>query len=212
MSRQGARSRMPVLLLLCVNFLLAGLIALEIRRPELFVRQAEMPLDVIPAAGSGATPATARLQPVATGETAFAAIATRPLFSPTRRPSEAAPDGPTGPVSADLSAYTVTGIVNSADGGVAILEKSGGAPGQGLVLGLGDTIEGWTLDEIHEDRIVVLKDGERQELVLRKDKARPRARTRTRRAQPGAQQPAQTPRRLQPRAPEVQQQRQQTGQ
>lgn len=210
MSRQDTGSRMPVLILLLVNLVLGGLIALEIRQPELFVRRAAILVDAIPPSDSGATPATTRLQPITIGEAAFAAIATRPLFSPDRRPSEDAADSSTGPVSADLSAYAVTGVVTSADGGVAILEKSGGAPGPGLVLSPGDTIEGWTLDEILDDRVVVVKDGERQELMLRKDEARPRARTR--RAQPGTQQPAQTPRRILPRAPEVQQQQQQLQQ
>lgn len=205
MKRGGTQSRMFLLLLLGVNLLLAALILQEIRDPDLFVQRTVMPAGAIIPADSGATPTTTRLAPIVTGEAAFAAIATRPLFSPTRRPPEGSVDSPTGPVSSDLSGYVVTGIVTSADGGVAILEKSGGVPGRepGLVLSPGDTIEGWTLEEIQDDRIVLLKDGEREELALRKDEARPRAR-RPRAGAPGA-----APRRVLPRAPELQQPRQQ---
>lgn len=207
MKRRGASPRMHVWLLLGANLLLAGLILLEIRDPDRFVRRTSIPAGAVVPADSGATPATPRLAPVATGEAAFAAITTRPLFSPTRRPSEDATGSPTGPVSSDLSGYAVTGIVTSADGGVAILEKSGGAPGQepGLVVHPGDTIEGWAVNEIHEDRIAVTKDGERQELMLRKDVPRPR----TRRPRAGTQPQAPAPRRILPRAPEVRQQPQQ---
>lgn len=208
MTRHGTPPRTLLWLLLGVNVLLAGAIFLEFRNPDLFVRRVAAPAGAIQPADSGATPATTRLAPVVTGEAAFAAIAARPLFSPTRRPPEGSADGPTGPVSSDLSGYAVTGIVTSADGGVAILEKTGVAAGQepGLILSPGDTIEGWTVDAIREDRVVVLKDGERQELILRKDDDRPRLQ------RPRAATPAPAPRRLLPRAPELQQQRPQQPQ
>lgn len=202
MKRGGVQSRIFLLLLLGINLLLASLVLQEISDPDMFVRRTVLPAGAIIPADSGATPTTSRLAPIITGEAAFAAIATRPLFSPTRRPPEGSTDSTTGPISSDLSGYVVTGVVTSADGGVAILEKSGGAAKQepGLVLGIGDTIESWTLEEVREDRIVLLKDGEREELMLRKDGVRPR----TRRPRAGA--PATAPRRILPRAPELQQQ------
>jgi hypothetical protein len=77
----------------------------------------------------------------------FGAIAARPLFSPTRRPDAA--QAATG----IAARYRLLGIAIAANARHALLAPVNG--GAALELAEGDSIDGWTLRKIADDRIVL---------------------------------------------------------
>jgi general secretion pathway protein N len=110
----------------------------------------------------------ARLGPPEDRE-AYASVIERPLFRPQRKPPEAEPDTPeplpeTQPavdlVGLDLSAVVITPAVVSAwvrDNKAQELKR----------VRLGDELEGWAVKDILSDRLVLERQGERNELLLR---------------------------------------------
>jgi hypothetical protein len=110
----------------------------------------------------------ARLAPPEDRE-AYASVTERPLFRPQRKPAEAEPDAPeavpeTQPgvdlAGLDLSAVVITPAVVSAwvrDNKAQELKR----------VRLGDELEGWAVKDILSDRLVLERQGERNELLLR---------------------------------------------
>lgn len=125
----------------------------------------------LPPDGGGGLASTedpfARLGPPELRE-AYASVTERPLFRPQRKPPEAEPDTPeplpeTQPavdlVGLDLSAVVITPAVVSA----WVRDKA-----QELKrVRLGDELEGWAVKDILSDRLVLERQGERNELLLR---------------------------------------------
>ena len=110
----------------------------------------------------------ARLAPPEDRE-AYASVTERPLFRPQRKPAEAEPEAPEPAQGAqpavdlaglDLSAVVITPAVVSA----WVRDNKG----QELKrVRLGDELEGWAVKDILRDRLVLERQGERNELVLR---------------------------------------------
>lgn len=110
----------------------------------------------------------ARLAPPEDRE-AYASVTERPLFRPQRKPPEAEPDAPeplaeaqpaVDLVGLDLSAVVITPAVVSAwvrDSKAQELKR----------VRLGDELEGWAVKDILSDRLVLERQGERNELLLR---------------------------------------------
>jgi hypothetical protein len=96
---------------------------------------------VAPAVSTPA-PTLALLPPLAS----FAAIVERPLFSPSRR----APPGATGTLGASIeSRYRLIGIVATGPKKKAFV----GEGARRLEIAEGDTLDGWTVTEIGQDRV-----------------------------------------------------------
>lgn len=100
---------------------------------------------------------------------AYASVTERPLFRPQRKPAEAEPEvaepppeaqTPADLASLDLSAVVITPAVVSAwvrDNKAQELKR----------VRLGDELTGWVVKDIQSDRLVVERQGERNELLLR---------------------------------------------
>ena len=177
MKRRPSRARAAILPLLAIILLLGALLALELRDPDLFVRGLAVSGGAAPATEPVPTdPAGARSIHKMPGEASFAAISLRPLFSPTRRPPEQATTAAEAPTSNKAPSFDLTGIVSSGEGDVAIFEPARKASrrGPGVVVRVGDTIEGWAVEAIEFEarRVVLTKDGERLEMEQKADETR----------------------------------------
>lgn len=145
-----------------------------------------------------ATPRAQQQDPVSAPppESRFEVIALRPLFNPDRLPpeEEAAPEPETSGNS--VPDMTVTGIIMAGDEGVAILEPSRpGSKDQRLMVRKGDRVQGWKVEKIEADRILLSKGDETVDLKLKKDES-PAQRQPNR--QPNAQQNQQRQRAIPP--------------
>jgi len=132
-------------------------------------------LAVLPVA-SGETGATGQYDPPP--ESMFLVIDSRPLFSPGRRPPEAAPvdtGGDSAPVTS-LEGLVLTGIIGADNERVAIVEPiaAGARSDEPMSVRVGDKLRGWTVESIGSDRLVVTNGGARQELELVNDQGRRR--------------------------------------
>jgi hypothetical protein len=211
--RRPARKRALAALLLLACLLGAGMLALQREYPDLMVRRlsllGESPIAQIPANAPGSgLPAAGQPNIQPPPESRFAVIALRPLFTPGRRPA----DEPSSP--ADTTAggpptgLLVTGIVMAGEDSVAIIEpeRPGPQADAALVARIGDSVRGWTIEEIEPGVVVLVRDGTRHELPLI-DEDNPRRRAVPRRAPASNQlrpaplpgQPRQTPATPQPR-------------
>ena len=94
----------------------------------------------------------------------FAAIAVRPLFSDTRRPSPLAEK--TKPKKAEpppkAIKFSLVGIVLSADDHMALLQKK--HPKELILVAKGERIDGWLVETIMPDR-VVFRNGKVQKVI-----------------------------------------------
>jgi len=202
----GRRVLVVVLLLACV--LGGGLLAKQRENPNLMVRRLSLVDAPLPEQSSGATREPGQpAAPPQPAERNFAVIALRPLFTPGRRPPPDQPAVP-GPVASpkELPAVILTGIVRAGDDSLAIVEPArvSAQSNQALTLRVGDSLGGWVVEAIGEDRLVLIQGDERRELELKEDETRRRPvptrkdRTKTRRQPnqqpPRAIQPAQPPR------------------
>lgn len=113
------------------------------------------------AADAGAPASPPRL-PVLGPVEDYDAIATRPLFSPTRRPTEAPPQAAAGPENPD--GILLTGVVLAPSGKLALVrtpdEK---APRQ---VSQGQRVLDWTVEKIFTDRIVLRAGARTVEIKL----------------------------------------------
>ena len=86
----------------------------------------------------------------------FAAIGERPPFSATRRSIGSASGDDTALV---LGRYRLSGVVVAPSARSMILS---GSDNRSLVVAEGETVDGWTVDEITAERVVFTSDGRRQ--------------------------------------------------
>jgi general secretion pathway protein N len=125
-----------------------------------------------PAAAAGDTPAPLPLGPGLTtpGEDSFAVIIERPLFSPSRRPAEAAPAAApeaveaVAPVEVPLD-FALVGTVVSGDERVALVTTL--ADGKIVQVRERGEVLGWTALLIEDGRAVFRRGKAEEELVLR---------------------------------------------
>jgi general secretion pathway protein N len=122
----------------------------------------------------------------------FTETLARPLFMDTRRPpepgeepvAEEAPPPEPPKATAKLAGLELSGIVITSKARVALIRKV--RAGELLRLSVGEQVDGWTIDAIRPDRVILRKNEIVEELVL-KDKARQRRDRRRRDARPTAQ-------------------------
>jgi hypothetical protein len=106
-------------------------------------------------------PAMAGLPPL----TNFAATVERPLFSPSRRPAASAPAAAPG----TESRYRLLGIVASGTKKTAFVADNA----RRAELGVGDTLDGWTVKEIRQDRVTLASPTGEMVLKLKTAPAEP---------------------------------------
>jgi general secretion pathway protein N len=106
-------------------------------------------------------PASSTLPPIES----FAEVTRRPLFSPTRQPP---PPEVVKDTQGNSTTIALLGIIISDDGRIALIEY--GRPPALARLKEGQAVEGWTLQSILPDRIV-LQHGTTEQEVRLKDRA-----------------------------------------
>ena len=117
----------------------------------------------------------ARLSPPEPRDT-YAAVIERPLFRPERKPPDPDENEPEQPEPEPETATTLDGMDLSAvviTGGVTSAWVKPPGSGDLIRLRLGDDLEGWSVKEIQPDRLVLERQGERDELPLRDFTAAP---------------------------------------
>ena len=137
---------------------------------------------------------------------AFEEIVARPPFTPGRRPVETAGDGDGAPAKASpdngrqsLATMRVSAILNDNEQMTALIEKGDGGA---FTLREGGKLEGWRVNEIRDDRIVLALGGRHREMLVYRFEPVPDARE-ARRPADGRRRPERpplTPRRAAPRA------------
>jgi len=98
----------------------------------------------------------------------YSVVAERPIFAEDRRPAkgdvavkeEPPPEEPTPAPEYDLTAIVLTPTIKT-----ALVKKAGDGTVERVLEG--DVLEGWTLAQIREDRIILERQGEKNTLVLR---------------------------------------------
>lgn len=99
----------------------------------------------------------------------FSAIAQRPLFRPDRRPEPepvvTEPERPVTPVVTNDNPpdFIVVGVVTGPEGRGAATVRDGSETRR---VYSGDTVQGWRVDTINRDGIVVTRDGQRWSLPI----------------------------------------------
>ena len=122
----------------------------------------------------------------------FSEIASRPLFVPSRRPSEPVPgDAAEDRGGAASGAITLVGTVVSSGGRLAILQY--GTPPRLARLSEGQRLQSWTVQSIAADRVVLRNGDEMRELRFKAKPSpaagrKPRSATPTDAAPPGGNQ------------------------
>lgn len=102
----------------------------------------------------------------------YAAIAERPLFSPTRRPAEPAPDTAPSQPRKSLARFVLSGvIIVSPEEKIALLRESKSPSAQRL--SEGDEIAGWRIDKILPDRVILISGDKTAEIELWSDRQPP---------------------------------------
>lgn len=122
----------------------------------------------------------------------------RPLFTETRRPPEMESNGlqvtPSPVAAASAASFTVSAIVITDNERAVLLVHP--QSGELTRVAEGETIAGWRLDRVENDRAVFSKDGDTREAVLRTfGPPPPRRPPRSARALPGINAPDRAPRR-----------------
>lgn len=147
------RALVGALFAACCGF--AALIALEWTMPD-ETPAADAALSAGDAAQAAAAPKSFVLAPLQS----FSAVAERPLFAPDRRPPPQAAADSLGA----WSALVLAGIVITPSSRQALIAH--GNPPSIVHLEEGQTVDGWTVQSIAADRIVVANGGEKHELRL----------------------------------------------
>jgi general secretion pathway protein N len=161
-SLAGQRGAALLLALLCCA--LAAIIAIELGGDA--GGAATPSLDAAPARPLPPLPAAFGLPPLSS----YAEVAERPLFSATRRrrPEEAGQD-----LLGKSSSFVLVGVVISQAGRVALVQH--GHPGELARLGEGQAVEGWAVQSILPDRVVLQHGATEYELKLKDLPAAPGA-------------------------------------
>jgi type II secretory pathway component PulC len=106
---------------------------------------------------------------------AYAAIAQRPLFSPTRRPLDSAPATAASQPRKSLAKFVLTGvIIVSAEEKIALIQEAKSPAVQRL--SEGQSIAGWRIEKILPDRVTLVSGDETAEIPLWSDQAPPQPR------------------------------------
>jgi hypothetical protein len=163
MMRPARHQLVPaVLLSLCLGF--AGVIYIELDQP---------PLDSIAKAAPAAPRAAAAPASDAPGFTmppvrAYTEVVERPLFSETRRQSV---DSPVAPVDPRSSAFNLVGTIISAREHRALIEH--GQPPRLERVGEGQDIDGWSVESIRADRVILTRADARLEVKVKDEPGPP---------------------------------------
>lgn len=104
----------------------------------------------------------------------------RPLFVEGRRPTPEQPDAPAADPEQALNVM-LTGIVITERGRLANFRA--GTDARARVLGVGEFLDDWRIDEILPDRVILSSGGRREELLLKRDERDEAARQRRTRAE-----------------------------
>jgi hypothetical protein len=154
--------------------LLAGLCAVLGGRvyDEWQALQDPVRIDAPPAAAaSAAVPSTAAQPLTPPAPASFAALLERPLFSPTRRPPQAAPAPPPEPAAQAPPEppqqpidFSLAGVVISGASRVALVQML--ADGHVVQVAEGDEVDGWKAVTIDAQRAVFRRGDSEQELAL----------------------------------------------
>lgn len=150
------QSRRLLLLLLALCCGLAAIIFVEVTAPP-----PPVPAALVPPATIAANPADARsasfsLPPL----TAYAEVAQRPLFSETRRPAPESADS--DPAAANFS--LVGTIISGGDRRALVAH---GQPPRTERLVEGQSVDGWTVESILDDRVVLRRVDTRLEVKVK---------------------------------------------
>jgi hypothetical protein len=94
---------------------------------------------------------------------AYAPVVERPLFSPSRRPPVAAAPSP-AVAPARGGELTLRGVVLSPHKRIALIETEGAREPRWLAEG--ETLQGWTVEEVHAGHIVLSDAGATRQLAL----------------------------------------------
>jgi type II secretory pathway component PulC len=159
-----SRHQLVPLLLLALCLGLAGVIYVELDQP---------PIDAIAKAAPGPSRETMGTSRDSPGFSmpplrGYAEVLERPLFSETRRPSVAAAVAPADPRSAD---FNLVGIVISAHERHALIEH--GQPPRLERVSEGQDIDGWSVESIKSDRVVLARADQRFEVKAKDGPAPP---------------------------------------
>ena len=156
-----------ILFLGLAGAVLAGAVAYELRQPPVSAPS----LRGGAAAPPGKASAKATPLPRADNVRSYDVISNRPLFSETRRPPDHAGENAPDVDSEVLRHVGLTGVVITPERKTALI-YSQKSPAM-LNLQEGESFEGWRLDKVLQDRIVLSHGGETAEIVIW-DKSRPR--------------------------------------
>jgi general secretion pathway protein N len=135
--------------------------------PALDVPRSE-PAPAVPQDDENATDTLTELAPPESRE-AYASVAERPLFRPARKPPEPLPAEPP-PEQPSADAESLDGIDLSAvviAPGIALAWIKDPSASELKRLRLGDEHAGWSVKDIRPDRLVLERQGEMNELILR---------------------------------------------
>jgi general secretion pathway protein N len=117
------------------------------------------------AGGAPPLPPQPVFAPLAPFET-FAEVIRRPLFSPTRQPSPEAVKETQGNAN-----FALLGVIISDDGKIALVQH--GRPPAMTRLTEGQAVEGWTVQSILPDRVMLRHGATEQEIKLKDRPAQP---------------------------------------
>ena len=95
----------------------------------------------------------------------YAEIVNRPLFIEGRRPIEEAEDVPALTLFSGKLELMLSGVVNTPEGMIALIQDK---KKKNYQLKLHDAIEGWEVDSIDAEKVVMKRNNKRTELLLRK--------------------------------------------
>ncbi len=115
----------------------------------------------------------------------FQEISARTLFNSTRRPIEVLAK-PLPAVVISPSRYTVIGILISDGERMALIRR--GAAGNYIRVRVGQEVDGWRVERILPDRVIIHKGGTKEELLL-KDRIEPAPKAKRPRRKRGVRKP-----------------------
>lgn len=103
---------------------------------------------------------------------AFAVIEARPLFTQTRRPPPPRPTGPVAPVQTSQTdsearpTFLISGVISGPDGLAVVLVREGG---ESRRIYAGETFNGWRIDSVNSDSVIVTRGNSRWRLPVGQD-------------------------------------------
>ena len=153
-------TRRPSLVLLLLCLLFASLLAAQMLLPS-----SGLPVGA-PVTGAAATPVATNLRPGFSMRPldAFSEVIERPLFRPDRRPAPAVTETATASANSRQD-YALLGVVIDDNIRMALLRPKGAK--QMLRILEGQKVDGWTIETVRADRVVLRRGGVTEEVRLR---------------------------------------------